>query len=69
MENPNFKEMGRVLLEGLWPVTPFLDTKAYTTFTMQLSLSATANNNHSLDIGKEYLLYHKDKLVVKFYTF
>ena len=47
--------MGRILIEGLWPVTPFLDPKAYTAFTLQLATSATTNNNHSVINGEFHL--------------
>ncbi|XP_014226572.1 uncharacterized protein LOC106652251 isoform X1 [Trichogramma pretiosum] len=48
--NKNFEAMGKVLLEGLWPVNPHLDPQAYTAFTMQLAVSAATNNNHSVTI-------------------
>ena len=47
--------MGRILVEGLWPVTPFLDPKAYTAFTLHLATSTTTNNNHSVKNGKKHL--------------
>ncbi|XP_014218333.1 uncharacterized protein LOC106646727 [Copidosoma floridanum] len=60
VKNKNFDEMGRVLLEGLWPVNPHLDPKAYTTFTLQLAVSAATNNNHSVVIDTEGMpLYSK----------
>lgn len=45
--------MGRILLEGLWPVNPHLDPKAFTAFTLHLAVSAATNNNHSVVIGKK----------------
>ncbi|XP_066586536.1 uncharacterized protein [Prorops nasuta] len=49
----NFDEMGRVLIEGLWPVNPHLDTKAFTAFTLHLAVTGATNNNHSLVIDTE----------------
>ncbi|KAJ8670246.1 hypothetical protein QAD02_001505 [Eretmocerus hayati] len=49
-KNKDFEEMGRVLLEGLWPVNPHLDPKAYTAFTLHLATSVSTNNNHSIVI-------------------
>ncbi|XP_043273180.1 uncharacterized protein [Venturia canescens] len=47
----DFDEMGRVLLEGLWPVNPFIDNDAFRAFTIDLVTSAVPNNNHPLMIG------------------
>ena len=51
-KSADFDRMGRVLLEGLWPVNPFIDNDAFTAFTMDLATSAIPNNNHSLIIGR-----------------
>ncbi|OXU29678.1 hypothetical protein TSAR_007864 [Trichomalopsis sarcophagae] len=60
LKNKNFDEMGRILLEGLWPVNPHLDAKAYTAFTLHLAVSAATNNNHSVVIDtSDMSLYSK----------
>ncbi|XP_015588251.1 uncharacterized protein LOC107264473 [Cephus cinctus] len=55
LANEDFPEMGRVLLEGLWPVNPHLDPRAFSAFTLRLVTSATTNNNHSLVIDNTTL--------------
>ena len=52
-KNEKFDLMGKVLIEGLWPINPYLDPKAYTAFTLQLAVSTTTNNNHSVVIGNK----------------
>ncbi|XP_011503612.1 PREDICTED: uncharacterized protein LOC105366763 [Ceratosolen solmsi marchali] len=49
-KNKKFDLMGRILIEGLWPVNPYLDPKAFTAFTFHLAVSSATNNNHSVVI-------------------
>ncbi|XP_058799706.1 uncharacterized protein LOC131669095 [Phymastichus coffea] len=66
LKSKSFDEMGRVLLEGLWPVNPHLDPKAYTAFTLHLAISAATNNNHSVVIDTESMgLYSRLMLNVQ----
>lgn len=52
-ENKDFDEMSRNMLEGLWPVNPYIDPGAYTAFTLTLASTSATNNNHSLKIGNQ----------------
>lgn len=61
--NKKFDEMGRILIEGMWPLIPFLDPKAFMAFTLQLATSATTNNNHSV-VNETSSLPFKSKLLL-----
>ncbi|KAK0092167.1 hypothetical protein PV326_002050 [Microctonus aethiopoides] len=54
-KNKDFDEMSDVLLEGLWPINPFINNKAFKLFTNHLIISAIPNNNHSLNIDDRSL--------------
>ncbi|KAK2580307.1 hypothetical protein KPH14_012546 [Odynerus spinipes] len=49
-KSKTFDEMGRILLESLWCVTPLVEPQAFTAFTLQLASSTAVNNNHSIKI-------------------
>lgn len=53
--NNDFDEMSDVLLEGLWPINPFINNEAFKLFTNHLIISAIPNNNHSLNIDDRSL--------------
>ncbi|XP_076659305.1 uncharacterized protein LOC143362761 [Halictus rubicundus] len=54
-ENKAFDEMSRTLIEGLWPLNPYLDSDAFVVFTLTLASSSATNNNHSLKIDTSHL--------------
>ncbi|XP_076234990.1 uncharacterized protein LOC143179580 [Calliopsis andreniformis] len=56
--NEDFEEMSRILLESLWPVNPFLEHKAFVTFTYTLASVSAANNNHPLKIDTSTLSWY-----------
>ncbi|KAG7202542.1 hypothetical protein KM043_009740 [Ampulex compressa] len=45
-----FDKMCRALIDGLWPMNPFLDTDAFIAFTLHLAAVSATNNNHSIVI-------------------
>ncbi|XP_043475103.1 uncharacterized protein LOC122506822 [Leptopilina heterotoma] len=61
--NEKFDDMGRILIEAMWPLIPFLDPKAFTAFTLQLATSATINNNHSI-VNETSSLPFRSKLLL-----
>ena len=50
-KNEHFDEMGKVLLQSVWPINFNIEPIAFSTFTLHLAVSAARNNNHSLKIG------------------
>lgn len=52
----DFEEMSRVVLESVWPVSPYIDPNAFIKFTLILASKAATNNNHSLKIGKSFTI-------------
>lgn len=64
-----FNEMGRVLLESLWCVTPLIEPEAFTAFTFYLASTAAVNNNHSLKIDIDSMTaYSKFVLRLQLFT-
>ncbi|XP_046619798.1 uncharacterized protein LOC124304973 isoform X2 [Neodiprion virginianus] len=49
-KRPEFEKMRQILLEGVWPISPQIDPDAFTAITYRLAMSATSNNNHSLEV-------------------
>ncbi|XP_034938705.1 uncharacterized protein [Chelonus insularis] len=64
----DFEEMSTVLLEGLWPIHPFIGRKAFKLFTYNLISSTVTNNNHSLEIDDKSLPF-ASRLLLHFHTF
>lgn len=49
-KNEHFDEMGRILLESIWPINPGIEPLAYITFTLHLASLSATNNNHHIEI-------------------
>ncbi|CAD6240893.1 GSCOCG00008982001-RA-CDS [Cotesia congregata] len=68
-KSKDFEEMSNALLEGLWPINPFVNNKSFRIFTCHLIASAIPNNNHSLDIDDTPLsLYSKIILYLQLFV-
>ncbi|EZA53458.1 hypothetical protein X777_06539 [Ooceraea biroi] len=50
-KNKHLDEMGRVMLESLWPINFNIEPIAFTTFTYHLASLSAINNNHFIKIG------------------
>ncbi|XP_076284216.1 uncharacterized protein LOC143210862 isoform X2 [Lasioglossum baleicum] len=57
-KNKAFTEMSRTLIEGLWPLNPYLDSDAFVVFTLTLASSSATNNNHSLKTDTSHLSWY-----------
>ncbi|XP_012275976.1 uncharacterized protein LOC105697327 isoform X2 [Orussus abietinus] len=66
--NTEFERMGRILLQGLWPVNPHLDPDAFQAFTLHLASSSTRNNNHSICIDKSSMGWYS-RFMLEFQLF
>lgn len=49
-KNEKFYTNSKIVIEGLWPMVPQLDTDAFIAFTFRLAAYASTNNNHSIEI-------------------
>ncbi|XP_046428108.1 uncharacterized protein LOC124183527 isoform X1 [Neodiprion fabricii] len=62
-KRPEFEKMRQILLEGVWPISPQIDPDAFTAITYRLAMSATSNNNHSLEVDTSSMSSYSKSLL------